>query len=212
MAHIFREYTPEKVEQVKKHPYYAKLRNDTIEQAEKFLVNEPSVIKFSKIHLYVTTGNREQFEKVYTDYEVRMTTYALAYVITEEEKYIEALADIIWNICDFESWSIPAHVSENLSTVRRRQNLDLTSCIMGYRMSEILYLLGDKMPELVVRRARDEIRYRIIDSFETYTDKEFSWYNKIDNWSAVCVAGVLCTYLYTWDDEQITHRSRRCAR
>ena len=203
MAHIFREYNPEKVEQVRNHPYYAKLRNDTIEQAERFLVNEPSVIKFSKIHLYVTTGNREQFEKVYTDYEVRMTTYALAYIITEEEKYIEALADIIWNICDFESWSIPAHVSETLSTVRRRQNLDLTSCIMGYRMSEILYLLGDKMPELVVRRARDEIRYRIVDSFETYTDKEFSWYNKIDNWSAVCIAGVLCTYLYTCTDEQI---------
>ena len=203
MARIFREYNPEKIAEVRNHPYYAKLREDTIKMADVYVETDPPVIKFSKLHLYVETGNREIFEKDYTNYEARMTTLTLAYVITEEDKYLTALADIIWNICDFESWSIPAHVSEKLSTERRRQNLDLTSCIMGYRMSEIIYLLGDKLPELVVRRARDEVRYRVIDSFAKYTEKEFSWYNKIDNWSAVCVAGVLCSYLYIATDDEI---------
>lgn len=203
MAHIFREYNPEKIEQVRTHPYYANLRRHTLERADFYIENDPPVIKFSKIHLYVTTGNREKFQNDYTNYEERMTTLALAYIISEDEKYLEPLADIIWNICDFESWSIPAHVSETLSTERRRQNLDLTSCIMGYRMSEILYLIGDKLPELVVRRARDEIRYRVTDSFARYTEQEFSWYKKIDNWSAVCIAGVLCSYLYTCTDEEI---------
>ena len=203
MTRIFREFNSEKVEQVRTHPYYAELRRTTIDKADFFIENDPPVIKFSKIHLYVTTGNREKFQSDYTNYEDRLTTYALAYIITEDDKYLDPLADIIWNICDFESWSIPAHVNESLSTERRRRNLDLCSCIMGYRISEIVYLLGDKLPELVVRRARDEVRYRVTESFAIYTDKEFSWYNKIDNWSAVCIAGVLCSYLYTSTDEEI---------
>ena len=203
MAKIFREFNEEKIEQVRTHPYYSKLREKTVKEADYYVENDPPVIKFSKIHLYVTTGNREKFQNDYTEYENRLCTLALAYIITEEQKYIDALGDIIWNICDFESWSIPAHVSESLSTERRRRNLDLTSCIMAYRMSEILYFLGDKLPELVVRRARDEVRYRVTDSFAVYTAEEFSWYNKIDNWSAVCIAGVLCAYLYTCTDDEI---------
>lgn len=201
--HLFREFNEQKLEQVRTHPYFETMRKNTLDTAEEFLVTEPPVIKFSKIHLFATTGNREIFQHDFFNYERRMQTFFLAYILTEDEKYIEPLADIIWNICDFESWSIPAHVSEELSIERRRTNLDLCSTIMGFRIAEILYYIGDKLPELVYRRAKAEVRYRIIESYKRYDSDAFWWMKSTNNWSAVCISAVLATYLYIAEEEEI---------
>lgn len=204
MSKIFKEFTPEKLEEIKLHPYYKKAREKIIERANHYAATDPPVIKFSKMHLYVKSGNRELFERDHREYETRLHTLFVAYLISEDEKYIEPLADIMWNICDFESWSIPAHVAETLSTAKRRRNLDLCSCIMGYRLSEIVYLIGDKLPELVTRRVKDEVRYRVIDSFADCTDeKRYFWLTGTNNWAAVCIAGILCSYLYLATAEEI---------
>ncbi len=196
MAGYFEEFNDEKWEQVRTHPYYAKLRENNLTLAERYINTTPKERKFSELHLYVTTGNREIYQRVQSEYESRMTTFFLAYMITLDEKYLVHLADAIWSVCDMESWSIPAHVREDLSIAERRRNLDLCSTIIGFRMSEIVYFLGDKLPELVVRRARAEIRYRIIDSYKDATTKRYWWLKSTNNWSAVCIAAVLCTYMY----------------
>lgn len=209
MAKIFREFTSQKLDEIRTHEYYRKARETIIERADGYCVTDPPVIKFSKIHMYVENGNREIFEKDHEEYETRMHALFLAYLITEDEKYITPLADIIWNVCDFESWSIPAHVKENLSVAERRKNLDLCSCIFGFRISEILYLIGDKLPELVYRRAREEVRYRIIDSFKECSADRYFWLKCTNNWAAVCIAGVLCSYLYLADKEEIDEQLPR---
>ena len=203
MAQLFREFTPEKLEQVRTHPYYKNARETIISRADNYIVTDPPVIKFSKIHLYAENGNREIFERDHIEYETRLHTLFLAYIITEDDKYISPLADIIWGICDFESWSIPAHVSEELSIADRRRNLDLCSCILGYRISEVLYMIGDKLPELVYKRAKAEVQYRIIDSFAECGDSKYGWLKWTNNWAAVCIAGVLCSYLYLATEEEI---------
>ena len=203
MAQLFREFNPEKLEQVRTHPYYKTARETIIERADHYMVTDPPVIKFSKIHLYVENGNREIFERDHIEYETRLHVLFLAYIITEDEKYLSPLADIIWGICDFESWSIPAHVSEKLSIADRRRNLDLCSCILGYRISEVLYFIGDKLPELVYKRAKAEVRYRVIDSFAECGDNKYHWLTGTNNWAAVCIAGVLCSYLYLATEEEI---------
>ncbi len=212
MAKIFREFTPEKLEQVRTHPYYKKARETIIERADHYTVSDPPLIKFSKIHMYVVDGNREKFERDHEEYETRMHTLFVAYLITENEKYIEPLADIIWNICDFESWSIPAHVPEILDPIERRRNLDLCSCILGYRISEILYLIGEKLPQLVYNRAKAEVQFRVIDSFKNAPDDKFGWFTGTNNWAAVCVAGVLCSYLYLATEEEIESQLPRMMR
>ena len=204
MAKIFREFTKEKLDEIRTHPYYKTARETIIERADTCIVTDPPVIRFSKIHMYVENGNREQFERDHEEYETRLHALLLAYLITEDEKYLSPLADILWNICDFESWSIPAHVSEELTIDERRRNLDLCSCIMGFRLSEVVYLIGDKLPELVVKRVKAEVRYRVIDSFKSAeSDRGYSWLTGTNNWPAVCIAGVLCSYLYLATDEEI---------
>ena len=203
MGRVFKEFNDEKWEQVRTHPYFAKLRENVLKKSEEFLATEPPVVKFSLIHRYVIDGNREEAERIYNNYFARMNSYFVSYLLTNDEKYLSPLADVIWNICDFESWSIPAHVRETMSVAERRRNLDLCSTIAGYRLAELIYFIGDKLPELVVRRAKDEIRYRVIDSYKDATAEKYWWLKATNNWSAVCIAAVLGTYIYAATDAEI---------
>ncbi len=201
MGKIFSQFTEEKWEKVRTHPYFANTVKTITERAERFLKTEPPQIKFSEIHLYVTTGNRTVFQKVYGEYEARMRTFFFMYLLTKDEKYITPLADAIWNICDFETWTIPAHVAETATLERRHTWLDLCSTIMGFRVAEVLYFVGDKLPELVYRRAKNEVRVRIIESYRDHND--FWWMRADNNWSAVCIGAVLSAYLYAAEKEEI---------
>ncbi len=197
---VFRELNKDKIQQIKTHSYFARMREKIIENAENYLLTEPPRIKFSDIHLYVVTGERYVYQEKYFNYFERMNTLFWAYLITDDDKYLPELADIIWNICDFEAWTVPAHVSENASIESRRKFIALFSARAGRDIAEILYFIGDKLPELVVRRAKAELRYRIIDSF---AEMEHGFCKVKHNWAAACVSCVLCTYLYMATDEEI---------
>lgn len=204
--HVMKASTKEKWEQIRNDPYYAKTRECALRNAEKFMNTDPPRILFSEIHLYNETGDRAVFERVYSEYEVRMKTLRFCYYLTGDEKYIEPLANIIWNICDFESWSIPAHVLENLPEEIRKINLDLTSTILAYELAEVLYFMGDKLPALVEKRLRYEIQTRLIDSYKNHT---WNWETRTNNWSAVCIAAVLGAYLFVATDEEIKEQLPR---
>ncbi len=204
---LFREFNEEKLEQVRHDPYFAPCLEANRKRAEEYLKTDPPRILFSQIHEYVVTGNRTHFQAVYSDYQNRMQTYFLMYLIDEDEKYLTPLADILWNICDFESWSIPAHVNENLPPERRRINLDLCSTILAFRIAEILYFIGDKLPDLVRRRAQYEVRLRLIDSYKN--DDSYGWMRTTNNWSAVCIGATLATYLYAATPEEIEEQLPR---
>ena len=206
MGKLFREFNDEKWEQVRTHPYYAKLREGVAKKTEEYLATEPPRVKFSHIHMFATTGNRTVFQSVFNDYSSRMTHYFFMYLLTNDEKYIEPLADIMWNIMDFETWTIPAHVREELPEEARKRFLDLTSTIMAFRISEIVYFIGDKLPELVTKRAKYEVRYRLIDSFKNYKG---GWLTVKNNWAAVCCGATLATYLYAAEKEEIEEQLPR---
>lgn len=206
MAQLFKEFNEAKWEQVRTHPYYAPAVAAIRAKTEEMLRTDPPRILFSQIHLYVTTGDRKIFERVYSAYQDRLVNYFFMYCLDGEQKYIDALADILWNICDFESWSIPAHVSEALTPELRRANLDLTSTILGFRIAEILHFIGDKLPALVYKRAMYEVRSRVIDSYKIH---DYPWMRNPNNWSAVCIAAVLAAYLYIGTKEEIDEQLPR---
>ncbi len=200
MGKLFSQFTEEKWEQVRTHPYFAKSVKAITDKAERYLSTQPPQVKFSDIHLYVTTGDRMIFQKVHSEYQDRVETFFFMYLLTKDDKYIMPLADAIWNICDFEAWTIPAHVSETASLQARHTWLDLCSTIIGFMVAEVLYFVGDKLPELVYRRAKNEVRVRVIDS---YRDNHFGWMEVENNWSAVCIGATLCAYLYAAEKDEI---------
>ena len=206
MGKIFRECNEEKWEQVRTHPYFKKMRESIIEKTEKLLVTDPPRLKYSRLHMYADTGERMAYQNEYYEYRVRLESFLACYLLTGDEKYIEPLADIIWNICDIEAWTPPAHVKETESIERRRSFLDLGSTATGFKLAETLYLVGDKLPELVYRRAKYELRERIVEAYKNYS---FGWMTTTNNWAAVCISGVLATYLYVAEKEEIDEQLPR---
>ena len=91
MGKLFREFNDEKWEQVRTHPYFAKTIEAIKNRTEDMLRTEPPRIKFSDIHLFVTTGNRTKFQNVYTSYQSRMENYFFMYLLTKDEKVHEEI-------------------------------------------------------------------------------------------------------------------------
>ncbi len=194
-------FSDEKIGQIKKDPFFEKMLEAFKKKAEELLEKEPRRIKFSDLHLFVTTGDRSRYQSAYGDYTTRLMAFALAYKFFGEEKYLEPLADIIWNICDLETWGLPAHVDESAELDKRRCWVELVSANVGRQFGEVLCLVGeDKLPELVVRRMKHEVRERIVEGYKNY---DFWWKHGSSNWSAVCIAGTLASYLYFATKEEI---------
>ncbi|MBR2930378.1 MAG: heparinase II/III family protein [Clostridia bacterium] len=197
-------YNDKKWDEVRSHPYFAKVREGALSLGEELLATEPLPIRFSDMHKFEAEGVRGPYTSRTDPYFRRLSVFYFCYMLTKEEKYLTALADVIWQICDFETWATNAHVKEALSLHDRKGYLELVSCSVGFRIAEILYYIGDDLPELVARRARAELRTRIIDAFKEKTgEKDFNWYTKTNNWSAVCAALVLGCFLYAAEKDEI---------
>lgn len=194
-------YSREKLRARAKDPYFANQIKALKERAEKYLETEPRRIKFSDMHLFETTGNRSLYEAARGDYGGRASVFAMMYALEEDEKYIMPLCDAIWNLCDLETWALPAHLKENQSIQDRRCALELVSTNTGKVFGEILVLVGEEnLPELVVRRMKEQVRERILDSFKRRTGW---WASATSNWAAVCICGVLGSYIYFGEKEEL---------
>ena len=203
MANVFKNFNKEKWDEIRNHPYFEPYRVAIMKAVEKHSKSDPPYVKFTDIHRFEVDGDREGFENVYNEYFHRLNSYFVAYMLYGNEEYLSTIANLVWSICDFESWSIPAHVAEKLTVEQRRQNLDLCSTIAGAKIAQIIYFLGDKLPALVAKRAKAEVRYRIIDSFKSATPERYWWLTAVNNWPAVCIASIFESYLYLADEEEI---------
>ena len=202
MSRKLRRLTEEKLEQLRNHPYFAQWRENVLKKAEEYLNTEPPRIKYSKMHSYYVTGRRSDYadQGIYHD---RLSTFFAAYMLTEEEKYLVPLADDLWNICDFECWTGPWHIRESASLEDRFTELELGSTAHGANIAEVLAYVGDKLPELVYRRAKDQVFRRIINSYADKTNEQIYWFYRNTNWSAVCTYQVFAAYFFLASDEQI---------
>lgn len=193
-------FTKEKWEQIRTDPYYRDMIRTISERAEVQLHTDPPRLKFSDLHVFAVSGERKNYERPFGERQGRLNNFEFMYHLTGEQKYLDALADDIWDLCGLDSWSLPAHVRENLTPEQRRCFLDLVSTALGFRLAELHHFLGDKLPDLVRRRLEHELRVRIIDSYRDNTD--LWWMKTENNWASVCAAGVLGTYVYMASKEE----------
>ena len=94
---LFREFNDEKLEQVRTHPYFSKIREYILTQADEMIVTDPPRIKYSDLHAYSTTGSRDPYNIAFEPYRARMNMLFQAYLVTGDEKYLPELADTVWN-------------------------------------------------------------------------------------------------------------------
>ena len=196
-------FTEEKRQMLISHPYFKESMEYLRNKAEEFLKTDPPRLKYSDMHTYYSEkGTREPYDSKYWQYPTRLRIYFAMYMLYGEEKYLPEIADMLYDICNMETWSSAQGCEEELSLERRKTMLNLRSTGVGRDVAMVLYYLGDKMPELVYRRAKAELRERIIDAYAKNYD--YWWMRTTLNWAAVCTGNILMTYLYVAEKNEIS--------
>ncbi len=179
-------------ENVRTSEAYKPLIDELFEIWERDCTGDIPACKYSEYIVYNVTGSRSEYEKSYFTRRRAMNASAiLALIYPDEEKYLNKLCDVIWAILDEYNWVVPAHIRNFKDNVVAF--LDLFAAETGFALSEIDYLLEDRLPQLIRSRITAEIDRRIIAAYE---NQNFGWEKSLNNWAAVCVGSVGITYIY----------------
>lgn len=209
----------EKWEEIRTSPYYKDILNEILESGEKFLKSPVRALPFSLYKIFEQSGSRKEYEKEYFERRGRLNTFAILSLVYNREEHIHALEDVLWAICDEYTWSLPAHLGgHSLSIVENvnakaetdgkvkpslwehSRTVDLFAAETGFALAEILSLLEGKLSPLVVYRARNEIRKRILEPY-CEMNTPFWWESYTNNWAAVCAGSIGAAAMYLIEDD-----------
>lgn len=172
-------------------------RRDGLPQVEALLrladvlAGEPvAALPASSYLEFERTGDRAGFERRYFQRRRRLAALALA-ALLEPERDTRALAETVVAICDEPQWALPAHVDRR-GEIPPEHVVDLFAAETASALAEITGLLGPRLPDAVVRRARTLVRARVIDPYESH---RWWWEDSPTNWASVCAGSVALAVL-----------------
>lgn len=159
-------------------------------EGERLLSEAIKSLSFSKYKLFYETGNRFQYEGQQMEHRRRLAIMASMALWSEDKKWIEALEDTLWAICDEFTWDFPAHIKQTATPDECATVMALFSAETAMALSEVLYLLEERLHPMVYNRVLHELRRRTIEPHITDV------YTYRSNWSVVCACGVGFTIMY----------------
>ncbi|MCD6518912.1 MAG: heparinase II/III family protein [Anaerolineae bacterium] len=162
-------------------------------------------IPFLPASLYLEcqrTGQREGYERPWRKRREMLAVWALAECLEYQGRFLDPLLNVIWAICEESSWVYPAH-HPSLPDVNV-PCIDLGVARTALDLAEVSVLLGRELGSVVERRIRWELSRRCFDPYLSRHD--YWWlYNtrerRVNNWNAVCNAGILGAGLYLDEDQ-----------
>ncbi len=174
------------------------------------MITATSFMAFSR------TGDREVYQKPYFARRDLLVGAVLAECLLDDERYMDAVIDGLWCICEESTWVLSAHNGSDhpgLPPMNKRllpdvsnPYVDLFAAQTAAALAEILYLIEDKLDvvsPLIARRVRSEIDSRVITPFMTHDD--FWWMGvtrqDLNNWTPWIVSNVMETMLHVEKDE-----------
>ena len=164
---------------------------------------------------FVNNGNRSRYEKVYFERRRRLRGLVAAECVERKGRFIDAIINGVWAVCEETTWAIPAHTysykpaDQGLVDIERdRVTLDLFAAETGANLAWILYLIGDRLSEAcaaIPRRIEYEIERRVLTPFMDYDD--FGWMglshdDPVNNWNPWINENVLSCALVAERDEK----------
>ena len=168
-----------------------KKRLEYIRQEAEILLNQPICsLSFSNFKLFHETGDRFAYENQSMEHRKRLQLMTAMALSDADEKWISAVEDAMWAICDEATWAFPAHIAKDADVYAIVTKLDLFSAELAAALSEACYLLKDRLHTTVCDRVQYELRRRII----TPHLKTVLTYRS--NWSAVCAYGICSSIVH----------------
>lgn len=147
------------------------------------------------------TGRREGYEDAQRARRNMLYRLTLAEWLEGQGRFLPALEEIAWARLEETNWAWPAHARD--LDAFELPTLDLAAAMTALDMAELDYLIGDRLSPNLRARLRVEVERRAIGAF---LDRNDHWWlgstphKQVNNWTAVCVAGVVGAALYLETD------------
>lgn len=148
-------------------------------------------------HQFRDTGVREGYEDAQRARRNRLYRLTLAEWIENRGRFVPAIEDLAWARLEETNWAWPAHARD--LDRPDRPTLDLAAAMTALDLAEMDHLLGDKLAPNLRMGLRAEVERRAVTPF---LDRDDLWWlhttpqKQVNNWTAVCVAGVVGAALY----------------
>ncbi|MFK4811710.1 heparinase II/III family protein [Devosia sp. ZW T5_3] len=146
---------------------------------------------------YQRNGRREGYEDAQRARRNMLYRLTLAEWLEQSGEFVAAAENLLWARLEETNWAWPAHA--RTLDFPDRPTVDLAAAMSGLDLAEADYLLGDKLSPELRARIRSETNRRIIAPFLERNDH---WWlhttpaKQVNNWTAVCVAGVVGAACY----------------
>jgi Heparinase II/III-like protein len=142
---------------------------------------------------YSRTGNRDRCQKVLFARSDRLATFTLAECLEHQGWFIKPLAETIAALCAERTWVYPAHDGALSNFYGRTVEMDLRATRVAWELATADSLLGDTLLAETRRLIRDNVERRVLQPYRDMVEgrrKEIRWLRVLNNWNAVCLAGV----------------------
>jgi hypothetical protein len=144
-------------------------RQELVARGEQALVADWPSLPASLFLEFVRTGNRHVYEARSFPRRDILTSLVLAECVEGKGRFLDAIVDAAWAICEESFWGISAHVATSKGTGlpdTASPVVDLFAAETGATMAWTVYLLGEELgrvtPQIVPRILR-ETKLRILD-------------------------------------------------
>ncbi|MDQ8735091.1 heparinase II/III family protein [Paenibacillus sp. LHD-38] len=164
-------------------------------EADRFVQTPDPELTYTLFRIYGDSGERLAYERVYFERRKRLNAFVIMALLEPDRQHYESAAlNMIWSICNEYTWCLPAHFNEDAE----KPDIDLFAAETGYTLSEVLLLLGDRLPALLRERIEGEIEQRLFRPF--LKQGPYGWETAEHNWSAVCAGSIGAAALHLIED------------
>jgi hypothetical protein len=174
---------------------------EVLARAKEFASNPIPALPATLYLEFARTGQREGYQVPRGQRRERLWALALAECLEAKGRFLDPLLDVAWAICEESSWALPAH--QRALTQVDHPVIDLGAAATALELAELDGLLGSALDAALGQRIRYEVDHRCLTPYLTRHD-HWWLYNThrrtINNWTAVCNAGVAGAAIYLEPD------------
>ena len=180
-----------------------RVKDRFLQAGEAALAQPIALLPLSLWQDFLRTGQRTPWEDAYFSRRARLCALVCAECVEYQGRFLDAIADTVWAICEESAWQLPAHNSYIRDTPQlplpdtSRPIVELFAAETGALLALTQYLLQDELdaaaPGITARTER-ELNVRILTP---YFHDHFWWMGNGDepmcNWTSWCTQNVLLT-------------------
>ncbi len=187
-----------------------------ISLAEQYADAEIPVLRASTYMDYKRNGNRTRYQDAFFARRDRLIFLMMGECAEGKGRFIDAIIDLIWAVCEETIWVLPAHNARMSGQApdalpdfeEDAPFVDLFSAETGSILSWAYYFLGDRLNQespLITRRIEQEINRHVLTPFLKYDTMWWMGFNrrrKVNNWNPWINSNVLVAFLIIEKDEK----------